>query len=441
MGKRLRSLVARTRLGRGFWITFLLACLVAEGGEFLLHKLTESDTAHGGFTDTLVTATGLYQMLVTAPRRPVVRVTSIIEIDPAHEFPSVSANNVCTERAFVAALLRRIDAADPSVIVLDKYFGRDTCRDDPAGTVALREAIADVRTRRPVVVGLRARPAAPSGEGPHVLEPSVTFGRRDAPATNEDTQQGIVNIAVDNRRLALVWHVYRSLDEVGTRTFPQPTLALTAASLHAPKLLLADERLQSILQHDAQPYIGFMAPEAFSDVHHYAGAFLCGRTVTAADDWQACARADVRPPRLGGRIVLVAERDDRDVHRSILGRIAGFYLQANYIEALLDDRYYTAGGPVFDYGLGFLFLLGLQLVLVTQHGRLLRTVGLITGLIVALVLLLYLLVVHASVYVDPVPVTASAVMLKLLHTAYEAAHERARPPRPRGGRSRSRQEG
>ncbi|TMH12882.1 MAG: CHASE2 domain-containing protein, partial [Betaproteobacteria bacterium] len=177
--------------------------MIAEGAEIGFEHLREADGSHSGLSESLVTVSGLYQRILTAERHPVVRFTAVVEIDPDKDLPGISAANVCAERDFLAHLLTRIDAANPAVIVIDKYFGRTTCTADDPATKALARTVETIRHNRPVLVGLRTRDLAPAaehgGKASAFIEESLAFGPADLAAS----QEAIVNIALDNRRLPL----------------------------------------------------------------------------------------------------------------------------------------------------------------------------------------------------------------------------------------------
>ncbi len=413
------------KLGWRFWITFLIACAIAEGGEFLLDKLREPGRDYSGFADSVITATGLYQRIVSAPRNPLVHFTVVVEINPNQDLPAVSASNVCPERAFLAELLTKIDSFSPAEIVIDKYFGRDSCSADDPGTVALRQTIATIRQHEPVLVGLRARDVEAGVRHGSVIDPSLEFDQ-----ANPGAQTAIVNIAYDNRTLPLQWQLYESPQSLSAgKSIVLDTVSLAAAKLYDPHLLRKNPRLQQLIDSGAQPFIGFLDIGKFAFAHYYAGQVLCGASVPDQLDWRTCDRHKGTSPAadLRGKIFLIGETDsDRDQHYSVVGRVAGFYLQANYVEALLDDRVYTSAGDIVNYGFAFAFLVALELILVIFEHNPVRAVAMIGGLILAGAGLLYLIILHLKVYIDPFPVGITAVLIKILHLVY--SYVRREPP-------------
>jgi CHASE2 domain-containing sensor protein len=403
-----------------FWVTFLLACLLSEGLELLFERIELRQGSSSPFSDSLITATGLYQRIVTVRRDPKPRFTAIVEIDPVKGPADISDQNVCAERTFLAELIERISQArpPPAMIVIDKYFGARYCRSDDAGTQSLLRAVSHVTQSQPVVVGIRTGAASKDGRTAYVVQDHLSIVK-DGPFFAE----GVINIAPDNRRLALQWRVYQNRDAVTPSV--ADTLSLAVAKLYDSRLLQNNPRLATLLAKDVQPYIGFLKPEQFEPYHLYAGE-LCGGSAEPR-----CAGQAVLPDVFRNKIVLIGENDpDRDSYPSILGRVSGFYLQANYIEALLDDRFYAPGGPVASYGFAFLFFLSIELVLIRFHGRPLAALFWIGALSAAALMLLFVIIMFVSVYIDPVGITVTAVVLKLLHWGYDSiTRETAHKPR------------
>jgi hypothetical protein len=89
-------------------------------------------------------------------------------------------------------------------------------------------------------------------------------------------------------------------------------------------------RLLDPVQH---PYISFLGTDQFKQFRFLAGFVLCGHEVTRGEDSIACPGWASELKALSGKIVLVGEVSrDEDEHSSVMGRIPGLYLQANFIE-------------------------------------------------------------------------------------------------------------
>lgn len=412
------------RLGWRFWIGFLVACVIVEGGEFLADRALES-ADEGAVAHTLFGAAGIYQRAVNMPRSPIDRYTAIVEINPKDDTPDVSQHNVCDEREFVATLIERIASASPALIAIDKYFGRDTCKTNVAGTRHLIQTIANTRMTLPVIVGLHAAELTAEQQrqarATSALDPPLSFGDGSDGGLRE---AGLLNIAHDNRQLPLEWLVYGEPDDPPNRKDPLQldTLAFAVAKAFDPHLLDKSPRLKRILDEGEQPFIGFIGKQDFRYTHFYAGDVVCGPGRVRPSDVTNClAGKRPAPVDLRNKIVLIAENDsseDVDVHESVIGKVPGFYLQANYIEGLLDDRYYPSAGRFADYGFGFLFLFAMELILVVYEEEPLSAVMWIAGLIVLGFALIFLVTMNLRVYLNPVPVAGVAILIKSGHIIF-----------------------
>jgi len=422
-------------LGLRFWITFAFACLIAEGIEMAVHHVAAQHSEGDGYVDSLLVASGLYQRIATTPRTPAVHFTTVVEIDAKHDIPSVSLYNVCAERLFLARLLHRIAVESPSVVVIDKVFGATRCPADDPGTAALMTSIRDARTTVPVLVGIEAEaitPPLPDGaRATHTIVEGLKLGTGPSEA-------GVVNVATDHRKLPIEWLVYPDAKSAReNRPVALPSLAFAAAKLHEKRLLQDSPHLAELVKTGEQPFVGFLETSRFEGHRAYAGEVLCGRRLASNESWLTCDGTLPAPITLRGRVVLIGENDERvDQYRSIVGRIPGYYLHANYIEALLDDRYLIPAGLLFDILFSFAFLALLELILVLLHDSLWQAATGILLLCLVSMALLYMIVVHARMYVDPSLITGTALLIKVLHLAYAQVpgirHGRDRPGRGHG---------
>lgn len=373
---------------------------------------------------TFFVLTGLYQRLLTAARTPEVRRTVIVEINPEKDFPSVSNSNVCAEREFLAHLVRRIDEnSSPAAIVIDKYFGKSAClNEDGQGTRDFIETVDSIRRKgHKLVIGLETQKLEDAREPPRgapesFLVDSLKFG------AGSMGQEGIVNIARDTRRLPLQWQIYSGQDRGQDHgaVITLDTLSMTAALASDPDLLAKDRRLVGLIDAGEQPFIGFLGEKQWAEAHahFYASEILCGHRAGESEPWRSCEGQGPVPVRLDHQIVVIGEQDRADRHDSVVGPVPGFYLQANYIEALLDSQYLNPGGRFADYGLGFAFLMALELILIVLHDRAGWAIAGIVVLAAVSYAGLLLIVLLLRTYVDPVPVGATGCAIKILHLAY-----------------------
>jgi CHASE2 domain-containing sensor protein len=392
----------------------LLACLAVYGVEMLVESALESEE-HGRspLARSIFELSGLYQRAVTVGwRKPEPRFTAIVELNVENDprLRAVSVNTVCDQRAFLADLIDKLAAVSPAVIVLDKYFGADTCVRHPKGTRALQSAIANAsQAGIAVVVGLYAtRAQSPSRSGSELrLDPSLFDG-------DSSVSQGVVSIDPDSRRMALRW--CGSADEHGaTRPEWCETLAVRAARKYDEQIMVKYPRLEQLMKAGGHPYISFMRPEQFC---RYAvlgdGSLVRGGDRRCPVDPENGA---VSTKYMRGKVVLVGETSrDIDTHVSVVGPVSGVFMQANYMEALLDDRYFKPV-PVLDYLFGISLFLAVTWFGATMHRTPVRALALILLSLMAMVGLVVGLIVLGGLYVNPVGVSVLALLFDGSHIA------------------------
>jgi CHASE2 domain-containing sensor protein len=102
-----------------------------------------------------------------------------------------------------------------------------------------------------------------------------------------------------------------------------PTIAFAAARLYDSTI-----ENQALLKGTENPFTSFISEGLFHPIE--SSEVLSGSF-------------DVR--QLQRKIVLIGD-GMKDMHESVVGRVPGVVLQANYIESLLDERYFTGQGPL-----------------------------------------------------------------------------------------------
>ena len=411
---------------------FLLACGIVLALEAAFDYLTEKRESPG-ITQSIFDLTGLYQKVVASPRYPIARYTVVVEINPDKD-PSVAGmKDVCDQREMITRLLRNMAPALPNVIVLDKYYEPHTPKPCPADT-ALIQTVQYLRQHSvPVVIGRRIDPESMEDiKGRYYLRPTLAFEEPDtcleqAARRNSPCYEAVVNIDPDTRRLPLEWLLYPSR-EAAEKDLEQSwwdTIALRAAVTYDDNLLVHHPRLSFFIERQIHPFISFLKMQDFA---HFLVSQLMPENATteASDETRLCnlSCTNVSPElrKLSGKIVLVGEINEVDEHPSVVGRMPGVYLQANFIEALLDDRYYRPI-PFLDYVFGFAFLVGLELVLIVYRNQWLKLALLIAGLFIVSLAIVYLSVKLLGWYVNPGPVGAAAILIKLLHVAFTRAEK------------------
>lgn len=417
--RRARRTVARLRRWASkwpketshFWLALVLSVLVSVAIERNWDDLAGGS---GGAAGRAVFSAGaMYQQLLTAgPRTTAPRYTAIVDIARNVEPDDVTLN-ICSQRQFIAKLIGAVATAHPSVIVIDKYFGPTTCTKTPAGTDALRQAIADaIRGGTPVVVGRYL--------DRNSLEVSRALSLRmgdSAPI------EGFINLHQDNRRLSFRW-----AGKVSNEWFELPTLSVAAAQAHRADLM-DDPRFRRIYESRRYPYVSFLSQEQFGSYRMSAIDTLCGPG-RRDSDWMDCRGDKALVNRLHGRVVLLGDNTpELDHHASVIGTVPGILLQANYVEALLDERVFDELPQWLELLFGIVIAIVIEYVLVSSTGP----VQLIRRLVIVGLLAIgasYATVLFLGRYVNPWSVSVIALLLKSVSRVPEWI-------RAQGGRRRS----
>jgi hypothetical protein len=435
-------------LGRKFWVSFVSACVIAFFLEAGFDRLVESADLPG-ITQSIFNLSGLYQQILTAPRIPVPRYTAIVEINANPQAPQVvPMTNICGQRIMMTKLLDKVAQALPNVIVIDKYYEPNPC----PGDGDLISEINDLRGRGiRVVVGRRASDEGVeerSGVRYYLLR-SICFGNSDPCLQGSGLErqlyvEGVVNIDPDTRKLPLEWTLFASKEDaqIDRNRNLHETLALSAARAYDDQLIAHHPRLAHFVDVGQHPYVSFIRPG--DKGRDFERMQVQDILPLAPDDKQPSGQQkkaggnkgrEILPfktqpdakllgelqRKLSGKIVLIGEiNTDVDSHPSVVGQMSGLDLQANYIEALLDDRYFRPA-PILDYVLGFVILAFLELIVIVFRHSWLK-IGLLTvALFVAAAASLVLMVNLPHWYVNPSLVGALAVFIRLLHVLFVPA--------------------
>jgi hypothetical protein len=351
--------------GPAKWVIYvgiaLIAVALESGGEFL-RSIGISAPNNEEIAPSMV-----YQRFATVGyRKPRSHFVTIVVMSPTYD-PQDVFGDICEKREFEAALLQKVMEFSPSVAVLDFWYSPQSCKigEDAQRSSALKRAISEASNRFPVVVGLSSHtthqfeiakdPDLPGlkklgfTHKDQVLDENARFG-------DDNVGYGLARLELDTRRIPVFWNVYPNKAAVGGKSGTQklPSLAYTTATLRDSQL---PDVLKKINDADEHPFTSFIPEAEFGPIR--AIDILCGGAIRPEEDWRACKSIDVRrDPRFnrlkGGRIVLIAENSDQDQHKSVIGELPGYVLQANYIEALLDDRCFRPIPPLVGIGLTLL---------------------------------------------------------------------------------------
>lgn len=410
-----------TVLRRKFWIPFLLACGVVAITELVIDHMVETEELPS-VIQTIFNLSGVYQAIVTAPRAPTPRFTAVVEVDATQDPRIPDLTDIPHQRAVMARLLCRIASASPSVIVIDKFYSAKSYGD---ADKELRQAVQSILRRNiSVVVGRVISDEESQHREVRPLLPAFDFaaGDQGPQAAARLPDEGIINLDRDTRRLPLRWDVLADGDSTSRKS-----LALVAATAFDFQLMAHHERLQSFIDKKDHPYISFLRESDFSSVRLNTKELLPTAEQTTECSSEQPTVAMVR--RLRGKIVIIGERySGIDQHPTPVGHMLGLYAQANYIEALLDDRYYTPM-PILDYVFGFIFLVCLELFLIVYEEHGISGFGAamgVVGLFASSLVVLYLITVHLKWYVNPAMLGGIAIAIKLVNQVFGAAEKEAR---------------
>jgi class 3 adenylate cyclase len=382
-------------------VAFALACALGAVIDEWVDRGFAS-TGQSGVAEAALVFRRLYQQTLAAPRNPIPRYTTVVEIDSERDPGSAGMLEICRQRKMMGVLVQRIAAAKPKVIVIDKFFGESACPDDINPSLIAGVSAANVKA--PVIVGRRL-----GAKGSYLL--GSLFGDR------KDIRDAIVTIDQDTRKLPLRWNVFPSKADMENKTGQarRDTLALAAAEVYENgNLAELHPELAKLLDSEQDPYISFLNLEQFEHNRYLAGFVLCGRVLKTGEDATECPAPAAELDALRGRIVLIGEITDQDIQTTVVGRIPGVFLQANYIEALLDDRYYYEGSAALNYIFAFLFLAAFEMILLIFQDSWPKKLGAITILMVATVLSLYIVISEFHLYVNPIPFIALALLIRAL---------------------------
>jgi hypothetical protein len=284
--------------------------------------------------------------------------------------PAKALDSRCQQRGYEARLVHRLSDGGAAVIVLDKFFDPDSCdRDDP-GTVALLNAIQT--SPRPVVVAVATHAPKEDPKGSClILNSSLDFGNKlDAEGKPTDKPAAILSLSRLNKnplKIPVNWYVYKDDPSFDAHHDPDKTLVETLsyqAAVLADHGLKNEDRLNRLREADRHPFAPFIDPDSFSQLD--AVDYLCSSPERAQIETSYkinCAEHPKVDTDLGGRVVVIGEDSPGlDVHKLFEKNVSGVYLQANYIESLLEGNYLKALGTGWDITIFVVWLAVLYLL-------------------------------------------------------------------------------
>ena len=257
--------------------------------------------------------------------------------------PAIVLNNVCEQRWYLARFVQRLSDAGAAVIVIDKFFAPDSCPKGDKGTSDLLRAIQI--SAAPVVVGAATHPPATySDKSCLILSPSLDFGTKPRPLGEPAVYFGLTRLNADPRKIPINWYVFKSDQEWKANDEPADdyvgTLSYAAAALIDPGLG-SDSQLRVMRENGRHPFTSFIDWSSMPRIS--AVDLLCAgpdKAEIASRYSITCADHPWNGPVIRGQVIVVGDDiEGRDRHMLFGDDVPGVYLQANYIESLLDGRY------------------------------------------------------------------------------------------------------
>jgi hypothetical protein len=390
MGILMKSFSAVTRLLKSpqalLYLLLAIGAVIFETREEFLSNTRLKECSGPGAEATL------YQRYATAefrkPRTHYVRLILLSE----KAVPNEVTANACERREYIATLLRRLATLAPAVIALDIEFRRDACNDNKNSCEMaenLRKAVREVSQTIPIIMAQGEIAANETDQAGDLqvkgLSDRDLILRAHDPFEGNLLRFGLPRLACETRAAPLFWRVYGNKNtperkpaaqfeapagdsadncgstEAGTVLKPppeelpvvlsmeprwEPAFAYQVARTYDSDL---DGVLNRFVSDNRAPFISFIPESGFDQI--------------PLDSLYENLPTDELRNTLRGKIVLIAQPSASDVFRDTpLGTTYGYVLQANYIEALLDDRYFLPARPWIELVLTILGILIILLI-------------------------------------------------------------------------------
>ena len=275
---------------------------------------------------------------------------AILYIDAATEPPEL-LTNTCASRVFLARLVGDLNKLNPNVIVIDKFYTEAACGEGDKNTI-FKTALG--KSNAPVVIGQPTHPLTSSmSEGCIGLSPGMKFD----PKAN--VRIGLTRLNADTLQVPTRWPVFNDLDNPSAPPVLQgpnagDTLSLVAARAQWPGIDTSPA-MAKLLDAGTHPYTTFLdlpnlhAMTVICSVE--AKPLYADGTPVPCDQkkWKQDPNSlDGKQLSLKGKVVVIGDVTEGDmqpfptqVQSFPSGQVPGVYLQANYIESLLDQRFLT----------------------------------------------------------------------------------------------------
>jgi len=370
----------------------------------------------------------MYQRVTTfGYRKPKARFTRLVLLSnspDSQDDPPDVAQNGCTRRLYLSRLIRAVGSQSPSVIVLDFYLTA-LC---PAEDGALLDAISSVAKTVPVVLGQSSETIATLRQkgqgtiGKNIQEEDLV-PELPSIAGRPEATWALVTLLEDTRRIPLRWSIAapgsNTKDLTERRT--QDGLALAAAAAHDPTVL-ADPSLSAYIANGEAPFTSFIPENGFQ---RQSGLDLLCKGQDKKS-WRTCSYSTQVDSFLRGHVVIFGQGRNEsglDMHNSVIGLVSGPVLQANYIESILDGRYFSQTWLGLQIALSFLCFVLIEAVFEYVPRFWLKIICALS-VVAIFYLITYVAIVQWGYYVDLWIPSALALILKVVGNLQTWAKER-----------------
>jgi hypothetical protein len=274
---------------------------------------------------------------------------ALVYIDPQTE-PAEVLTNTCASRLFLAKLIGDLNLLRANVIVVDKYYSQNACPDQATNATFVAALAA---SSAPIVVGRSTHALADSSKlaGCMGLSQGMSFP--------PNVRTGLTRLNADLLRIPLRWPVFDDLDHPNATPAAAPeaagdTLSLVAAKAQWPDIE-SSQLMPKLLETGDHPYTTFIN---LPNIHAMTAVCTAEANPVYADGtpvpcdqkkWRQDPRSiDGKSLNLMGKVVVVGDISDNDMQPFAkelppfpAGQVPGVYLQANYVESLLEQRFLT----------------------------------------------------------------------------------------------------
>jgi CHASE2 domain-containing sensor protein len=364
---------------RRFWpiipLGLILIALMLEDLHVMGWSAFEADSCGVAELDQSSLSAKLYAPLARwavhsagVPRVAIVYISADVE-------PAELLTNTCASRLFIARLVPDLNALGAGAIVIDKYYSHDACAE--AATNDLFESALEA-SPVPVVVGRPTHVLSDSSKLDGCIGLSQGFAFKPS-----NVSVGLTRLNTNPLKIPLHWPVY---DDTTNPKSPSAAADADSTSLSLAAAKAAWPTIESMGQMPARlkagthPYTTFIDPPNIHAMNVICAAEPHPAPFDKIDMSALCntpgwtpknkTNIDGQGLNLSGKIVVVGDFSDLDMQPfptqpqnqvvpSSNGQVPGVYLQANYVESLLDQRFLTETPTWVTVTFLIIFVLGI----------------------------------------------------------------------------------